>query len=59
MRKNRRTGAKNQPVVGENEIADVVSGWPKEYDLSGSNDLPAELEKLIVTVRDRYAYLFA
>ena len=29
MRKNRRTGAKNQPVVGENEIADVVSGWTK------------------------------
>ncbi len=26
IRKNRRTGAKNQPVVGENEIADVVSG---------------------------------
>ena len=34
-------------------------GEPKEYDLSGSNDLPAELEKLIVTVRDRYSYLFA
>ena len=29
IRKNRRTGAKNQPVVGENEIADVVSGWTK------------------------------
>ena len=29
MRKNCRTGAKNQPVVGENEIADVVSGWTK------------------------------
>ena len=29
MRKNRRTGAKNEPVVGENEIADVVSGWTK------------------------------
>ena len=29
MRKIRRTGAKNQPVVGENEIADVVSGWTK------------------------------
>ena len=29
MRKHRRTGAKNQPVVGENEIADVVSGWTK------------------------------
>lgn len=29
IRKNRRAGAKNQPVVGENEIADVVSGWTK------------------------------
>ena len=29
IRKNHRTGAKNQPVVGENEIADVVSGWTK------------------------------
>ena len=29
IRKNRRIGAKNQPVVGENEIADVVSGWTK------------------------------
>lgn len=29
IRKNRRKGAKNQPVVGENEIADVVSGWTK------------------------------
>ena len=29
IRKNHRTGSKNQPVVGENEIADVVSGWTK------------------------------
>ena len=29
IKKNHRTGAKNQPVVGENEIADVVSGWTK------------------------------
>ena len=29
IRKNHRTGSKNQHVVGENEIADVVSGWTK------------------------------
>ena len=32
-------------------------GEPKEYDLSGKNDLPAVLEKLIVTLRDKYGYL--
>ena len=34
-------------------------GEPKDYDLSKSNDLPADLEKLIVTLRDKYSYLFA
>ena len=33
-------------------------GEPKEYDLSGKNDLPADLEKLIVTLRDKYGYLY-
>ena len=33
-------------------------GEPKDYDLSKSNDLPADLEKLIVTLRDKYSYLF-
>ena len=32
---------------------------PKDYDLSKDNDLPADLEKLIVTLRDKYSYLFA
>lgn len=31
---------------------------PKEYDLSGANDLPTELEILIVTLRDKYSYLY-
>ena len=31
----------------------------KEYDLSGANTLPADLEKLICTIRDKYSYLFA
>jgi putative selenate reductase len=30
----------------------------KEYDLAGKNELPADLEKLILTIRDRYAYLY-
>ena len=45
--------------LGGDRVKVRTFGEPKEYDLSGSNDLPAELEKLIVTVRDRYAYLFA
>jgi putative selenate reductase len=34
-------------------LADV-----KEYDLCGKNDLPADLEKLILTIRDKYSYLY-
>ena len=45
--------------LGGDRVKVRTFGEPKEYDLSGSNGLPAELEKLIVTVRDRYAYLFA
>ena len=45
--------------LGGDRVKVRTFGEPKEYDLSGSNDLPAELEKLIVTVRDRYSYLFA
>ena len=33
-------------------------GEPKDYDLSRDNDLPADPEKLIVTIRDKYSYLF-
>ena len=33
-------------------------GEPKDYDLSRDNDLPADLEKLIVTLRDKYGYLY-
>ena len=45
--------------LGGDRVKVRTFGEPKEYDLSGRNDLPAELEKLIVTVRDRYSYLFA
>ena len=30
----------------------------KEYDLSQPNELPKEIENLILTVRSKYAYLF-
>ena len=30
----------------------------KDYDLSKSNDLPAEIETLILTIRDKYSYLY-
>ena len=33
-------------------------GEPKEYDLFGSSDLPEDLEIFIVTIRDRYSYLY-
>ena len=36
-----------------------LAGEPKEYDLSGDNSLPPELEVLILTLRDKYGYLFA
>ncbi len=45
--------------LGGDRVKVRTFGGAQEYDLSGSNGLPAELEKLIVTVRDRYAYLFA
>ena len=34
-------------------------GEPKDYDLSKESGLPADLETLIVTIRDKYGYLFA
>ena len=30
----------------------------KDYDLDGANDLPKEIEMLIVTVKEKYSYLF-
>ncbi|MBQ9393442.1 MAG: putative selenate reductase subunit YgfK, partial [Oscillospiraceae bacterium] len=33
-------------------------GEPKEYDLLGVNDLPGELETLLLTVREKYKYLY-
>ena len=45
--------------LGDDKVRVRTFGEPKEYDLSKNNDLPADLEKLIVTLRDKYSYLFA
>ena len=44
--------------LGDDKVRVRTFGEPKEYDLSKNNDLPADLEKLIVTLRDKYSYLF-
>ena len=45
--------------LGGDKVRVRTFGEPKDYDLSGKNNLPAELETLIVTIRDKYGYLFA
>jgi len=44
--------------LSEDRVRVRLFGEPKEYDLSGGNELPAELETLIVTIRDKYSYLY-
>ena len=44
--------------LGGDKVRVRTFGEPKDYDLSGKNDLPADLEKLIVTLRDKYGYLY-
>jgi putative selenate reductase len=44
--------------LGGDRVRVRTFGEPKDYDLSGDNDLPAELETLILTIRDRYGYLY-
>ena len=43
----------------ETACACRTAGEPKEYDLGAKNDLPAELETLLLVIRDKYGYLFA
>ena len=45
--------------LGGDKVRVRTFGEPKDYDLSEKNNLPAELETLIVTIRDKYGYLFA
>ena len=44
--------------LGGDKVRVRTFGEPKDYDLSGKNELPADLEKLIVTIRDKYGYLY-
>lgn len=44
--------------LGGGKVRVRTFGEPKDYDLDGKNDLPADLEKLIVTIRDKYGYLY-
>ncbi|MBQ7485232.1 MAG: putative selenate reductase subunit YgfK [Oscillospiraceae bacterium] len=43
--------------LDERRVLVRTFGEPKEYDLLGVNDLPSELETLLLTVKKRYAYL--
>ena len=43
--------------LGGGKVRVRTFGEPRDYDLDGKNDLPADLEKLIVTIRDKYGYL--
>ena len=46
--------------LGGDKVRVRTFGEPKDYDLGdASNGLPADLETLIVTLRDKYGYLFA
>ena len=46
--------------LGGDKVRVRTFGEPKDYDLGDANNgLPADLEILIVTLRDKYGYLFA
>ena len=46
--------------LGGDKVRVRTFGEPKDYDLGDANNgLPADLETLIVTLRDKYSYLFA
>ena len=46
--------------LGGDKVRVRTFGEPKDYDLRNANNgLPADLETLIVTLRDKYGYLFA
>ena len=52
--------SKNAGVLflSDDKVRVRLFGEPAEYDLSGDNDLPEEIELLIVTIRDKYNYLY-
>ena len=53
IKKSHRTGKRNMPVVGENEIADVVSGWTKIPVNKLTESEAGRLAKLEATLHKR------
>lgn len=53
IKKSHRAGRKNKPVVGENEIADVVSGWTKIPVNKLTESEAGRLAKLEATLHKR------
>ncbi|WP_455720914.1 ATP-dependent Clp protease ATP-binding subunit [Agathobacter sp.] len=53
IKKSHRAGRKNKPVVGENEIADVVSGWTKIPVNKLTESEAGRLAKLETTLHKR------
>ena len=45
--------------ISDTKVLVRTFGEPKEYDLTVDSELPPELEVLIVTLRDKYGYLYA
>ena len=45
--------------LGGDRVRVRTAGEPKEYVLGAKNALPAELETLLLVIRDKYGYLFA
>ena len=45
--------------TGDLTVRVRLDGQVRDYDLAQDNDLPMELEALILTIRERYGYLYA
>ena len=45
--------------TGDLTVRVRLDGQVRDYDLTQDNDLPMELEALILTIRERYGYLYA
>ena len=44
--------------LGGDKVRVRLAMGTQDYDLSGSNDLPADIEQLILTVKSKYSYLY-
>ena len=45
--------------TGDLTVRVRLDGQVRDYDLSQDNDLPMDLEALILTIRESYSYLYA